>query len=45
MFSGIRNSSKSSLYNAFSTKFLNTGNAAFEPVSNLPKVFGLSKPI
>ena len=41
---GIANSWKSSLKRAFWTKFLKMGRAAFEPVSNFPKVFGLSKP-
>ena len=33
------------LNNAFSTKSLKIGKAAFEPVSYFPKDFGLSKPI
>ena len=45
MFSGILKSLKSSSNKAFSIKFLKIGNAAFEPVSYLPKVLGLSKPM
>ena len=32
------------MYSAFLTKSLKIGKAAFEPVSNFPSVFGLSKP-
>ena len=42
MSSGILNSLKSSLNNAFSTKLLKIGKAALEPVSYFPKVLGLS---
>ena len=42
MFSGILKSLKSSLYKAFSMKSLKIGNAAFDPVSNFPRDFGLS---
>ena len=38
----ILNSLKSSLKRAFSTKSLKIGNATLEPVSFLPRVFGLS---
>ena len=42
MFSGTLNSLKSFLNNAFSTKSLKMGNAALDPVSYLPRDFGLS---
>ena len=45
MFSGTLNSLKSFLKRALSIKFLKTGKAAFDPVSNFPKVCGLSKPM
>ena len=41
---GIANSLKSSLKREFLTKSLKMGKAAFEPVSYLPNVFGVSKP-
>ena len=45
MFSGILKGFISSLYIALSTNFLNIGSAVFEPVSNLPRDFGVSYPI
>ena len=41
---GTSNSLKSSKYRTPLIKFLNIGRAAFDPVSYLPKVLGLSKP-
>ena len=45
LFFGTENSLKSSLKRAGSTKFLKIGKAALDPVSNFPKLLGLSNPM